>query len=203
MLCEGQSSVFLSLPSGEVRALPLDSDFQAKFFPATSGPHTFQCGKETATVAVFLPKPADSGAYSSGENMFLVAGVAIAFLAALLIAAKAFLKPRTIFSKSGGGGRVLLFLRAGEDLQGITIYDPQGGENGQPLKLLIPRLPSGAEWRWEYESSGGPLLDARLEAKCANGAVSIISDTGHSGVPKQKMAGKSRRENRKLAKHSC
>ncbi len=200
VLCEGQSQVFLSLPSGELRAISLDSDFQAKYLPASSGPHTFQCGNETATVAVSLPKRSDSGAYSSGENLFLVAGVAIVFLAALLIAAKFFLKPSTIFSKSGSNGCVRLFLRAGEEMHGIKINDLQGGEDGHPLELSIPHLPAGAAWSWEYERNASePLLAARLSAKCANGEISLLSSVGECNM--QKVAEKNKHGTRKLAKH--
>ena len=193
--------MFLSLPSGDLRALPLDSDFQAKFIPTSFGPHTFQCGNETATVAVSPPASADSGAYSSGENILVVSGVAIIFLAALFISAKIFLKPRTIFLKSGGCGRVKLLVRAGEDLREIKIADPQGGEDGEPLSLDIPHLPAGAAWSWEYEcTSGEPLLSAHLSAKCAKGDISLFSCGEHGGI--QLAAGKNKRENRKLAKHS-
>ena len=200
ILCEGQSSVFLSLPTGELRELPLDSDFQAEFLPASSGPHTVQCGNETRTISVLLPAHADPGAYSSGENLALAAGAAIIFLAALCLAARLFLKPCTIFSKSGCNGRVRLYLHAGEDLQGIKIFDPQGGEGGQPLELSIPHLPSGAEWIWEYDANPGwPLLSARLSAKGAKGEISLLSGSG-SGMP-AKAAEKSR-EARKLPKHA-
>ena len=183
VLCEGQSSVFLSLPTGELHALPLDPDFQARFFPASSGPHTFQCGNETKTIIVSMRQRADSGAYSSGENLFLAAGAAIAFLAALLLAAKASLKPCTAFSKSVSGGRVKLFLRAGEELRGIRIIDPQGGEGGKPLQLFIPRLPAGAAWDWEYdENPGEQLLAARLSAKSAKGGISLVSGAGGGGM---------------------
>ena len=182
--------------------MPLDSGFQAKFSPAVSGPYTFQCGKETKTVAVSLPQQKDSRAYSSGENLFLVAGAAIVFLAALFLAAKVFLKPRTIFSKSVGYGRVRLFLRAGEEMHGIKINDPQCGENGGPLELSIPHLRCGAAWSWEYEGSiGEPLLAARLSVKCAKGEISLLSGVG--GGNTQKAAEENKHEKRKLAKHRC
>ncbi len=200
MLCEGQSKAFLSLPTGELRALALDSDFQAKFIPDASGPYTIQCGNETRTISVLLPARADSGAYSSGENFFLVAGMAIVFLAALLLAAKILLRQRTIFSKSFSGGRVRLYLRAGEDLRDIKITDLQGGFDGAPLSLSIPRLAAGAEWSWEYEiSAGEPLLAARLSAKCAKGTISLVSGTGENNS--QAME-KNKREKRKLPKHA-
>ena len=197
ILCEGQSRVFLSLPTGELRAIPLDSDFQARFLPTDSGPYTIQCGKETATMAVLLPKQTETGTYSSGENLFLAAGLVIAFLAALLIAASALLRPRTIFSKSAGNGRVALFLRAGEDLHGIEIIDLQGGEDGAPLRLSIPHLPAGASWNWEYECNSAEPLAASLSAKCANGLISIVSYLEGEGMPKQKG---NMQEKRKLAK---
>ena len=151
---------------------------------------------------MLLPAHADAGAYSAGENLFLAAGMAIAFLAALLIAAKFFLKPPTIFLKSGSNGRVRLFLRAGEEMHGIMINDPQGGEDGQPLALSIPHLPSGAEWSWEYDGHPGePLLAARLSAKGAKGEVSLLSGSG-AGVPAQKAMGKSQEGVRKLPKHA-
>ena len=203
ILCEGQSSVFLSLPSGDLRALPLDSDSQAKFIPTSYGPHTFQCGNETATVAVSPPAREDSGAYSSGENILIVSWVAIVFLAALFISAKVFLRPRTTFLKSGGSGRVKLLLRAGEDLRAIKIADPQGGEDGEPIVLVIPRLPAGATWGWEYEcTSGEPLLAAHLSAKGAKGGISLFSCGEHGGIQRQKASEKNKREIRKLAKHS-
>jgi len=202
ILCEGERQVFLSSPSGELRAISLDSDFQAKFSPQSFGPHTFQCGNETKTVAVLLPPQTDSEAYSSGENFFIVAGAAIVFLTMLLIAAKFFLKPHTIFSKSVGNGRVRLFLRAGEDLQMIKISDPQGGEDGAPINLFIPHLPALASWNWEYECNNGePLPAARLSAKCANGAISILSDVGGCSASNHKMAENNKHENRKLAKY--
>ena len=113
VLCEGQSHVFLSLPSGELRTLPLDSDFQAEFLPQDGGPHTFQCGNETKTIPVPPHARADSGAYSNGENLFIVAGMAAAFIAALFSAAKFFIRPCTSFSKSESNGRMKLCLRAG------------------------------------------------------------------------------------------
>ena len=202
VLCEGQSQAFLSLPTGELRALALDSDFQAKFSPAASGPYTIQCGNETKTISVTLPAREDSGAYSSGENFFLVAGVAIVFLAALLLAAKIFLKPRTVFSKSFSNGRARLYLCAGEELYGIKITDPQGGIDGAPLSLSIPRLACGAEWSWEYEAeSGEPAIAARLSAKCAKGSLSLVSGTGEGSAQQQKADEKKGREIRKLAKH--
>ncbi|MFA6907992.1 MAG: hypothetical protein WC263_04155 [Candidatus Micrarchaeia archaeon] len=201
ILCEGQGSVFLSPPSGELRALPLDSDSQARFFPASGGPHTIQCGNETITIQVPLPSAADSRAYSGGESLFLAAGASIAFIAALLLAAKVFLRPRTAFSKSESNGRVRLCLRAGEDLREIRITDAQGGEGGQPLHLFIPRLPSGAEWKWEYERSpGGPLLAARLAAKCAGGGISLVSGAQDGGAPWQNAKGAEKSEARKLPK---
>lgn len=208
MLCEGQGSVFLSLPTGELRALPLDSDFQAKFLPASSGPYTIQCGNETRTVEVSLPGRAGSAAYPAWEPyagadiLFPAAGAAIVFLAALFLASRFFLKPSTIFSKSESGGRVRLLLRAGEDLRGIKISDPQGGEDGQPLELSIPHLPSGADWSWEYAGNPGePLLSAHLSAKCAKGGISLLSGMGGGGAPKQKAAGTEKAEKRKLPKH--
>jgi len=199
ILCEGEKQVFLSLPSGESRAVSLDSDFQAKVIPISSGPYTFQCGKETATIKVSLPKPEDSGAYSGGENLFLVSVVAIVFLAAFFLAAKFLLKPCTIFSKSIDNGHAILFLRAGEDLREIKIIDNQGGEDGAPLHLSLPILTAGAEWRWEYEcDDSAPLIAAHLSAKCANGVLSIISEGAGGSVPNQK---KGMHEKRKLAKH--
>jgi len=201
ILCEGQSSAFLSLPTGELRALALDSDFQARFTPTASGPYTIQCGKEAKTILVPSPLRSDSGAFSSGENFFLVAGVAIVFLFALLISAKIFLKPKTIFSKSSAGGRVRLYVRAAEDLKEINISDLQGGVDGSPLQLSIPHLPAGAEWNWEYEGSSEPLLAARLSAKCAKGELHLLSSVEDGSAQKQKMGDGIKRENRKLPKH--
>ena len=203
VLCEGQSSAFISLPTGGLHALALDSDFQAKFSPTAPGPYTIQCGKETKTISVLLSPRADSGAFSSGENLFLVAGAAIVFLAVLLTAAKVFLNPRTVFSKSYAGGRVRLCLRAAEDLKEIKITDPQGGESGTPLLLSIPHLACGAEWNWEYDGSGEPLLAARLSAKCAKGSVSLISCVEGGSVQKQTMADMGKAEKRKLPKHEA
>jgi len=201
ILCEGQSQAFLSLPTGELRALALDSDFQAKFTPAASGPCTIQCGKETKTIFVQLPARSDSGAFSGGENFFIVAGVAIVFLAALLIAAKIFLKPKTTFSKSSAGGRVRLYLHAAEDLKEIKITDLQGGVDGAPLALSIPHLPAEAEWSWEYES-GEPLLAARLSAKCAKGELHLLSSVEGGNAQAQKITEKKEREARKLPRHA-
>jgi len=200
VLCEGQRFAFLSPPSGELRALPLDSDSQASFAPASSGPHTIQCGNETKTISVSLPASAGQGAYPGGDSFFLAAGAAAVFLAALLLAARIFLKPCTTFTKSASGNRVSLSLRAGRDLRGIRISDPQGGEGGSPIALSIPHLPAGASWGWEYEmDSGGPLIAARMEAKCADGAIfSMASGMEAAGV--QKGAGKGKREGRKLAR---
>lgn len=200
VLCEGQSQAFLSLPTGELRALALDSDFQASFSPAASGPYTIQCGNETRTISVSLPAREDSGAYSSEESFFLVAGVAAFFLASLLLAAKIFLKPRTIFSKSVDSGRARIYLCAGEALYGIKITDLQGGIDGAPLSLSIPHLAAGAEWSWEYEiSAGEPVLAARLAAKCAKGSVSLVSGTGGNNL--QAME-KNKHEKRKLPRHA-
>ena len=196
ILCEGQGKAFVSSPSGELRALSLDLGFQAKFFPQASGPHTIQCGNETVTIFVSLPARADSGAYSSGENIIIVSGVAIAFIAALLLAAKFFLKPGTIFQKSVSGGRVRLFLRAGPDLHGIKISDPQGGDDGAPIVLSIPHLPAGAEWGWEYERKPGePLLAASLSAK---GEAILVSCVEGGGVPAQKAGDMAKTGKRKL-----
>ncbi len=190
VLCEGQSRVFLSLPSGGLQALPLDPDFQAEYAPVSSGPYTFQCGNETKTVLASLPRQAGAGAYPGGENLFLAAGMAAVFLAALLAAAKYFLRPTTVFSKSAGGGRAAIFLRAGEDLREITITDLQGGEGGRPLSLSIPHLSAGAEWNWEYECDpGGPLLAARLSAKCRKGGVSLVSCVEGGAMQKQAAGG--------------
>jgi len=199
VLCEGQRFAFVSPPTGELRALPLDSDSQASFAPASSGPYTFQCGNETKTIIVSLPVPSGPGAYSSGENLFIVAGAAAVFLAALSLAARIFLKPCTTFTKSASGTRVRLCLCAGKDLHGVRISDPQGGA-GRPLELSIPRLPAGAAWSWEYEmDSGEPLLAARMEAKCADGGISLVSGmkggmqkpggAGMAGKRKLKRAG--------------
>jgi len=203
VLCEGQASAFISFPTGESRALPLDSDFQASILPPAGGPYTIQCGNETKTIAVSLPQRSDSPSFPGGENIFLAAGASIAFIAALLAAAKVLLAPRTIFSKSIRNGRVALFLRAGEDLREIRISDPQGGEGGAPLKLSIPCLPANASWSWEYElEAGEPLLAAHLSAKRAKGGISLISGAEGGGMPGQKSGGKNTRETRKLPRHA-
>jgi len=203
ILCEGQSSAFISLPTGELRALALDSDFQARFTPIAPGPYTIQCGKETKTINVPLPSRADSGAFSSGENFFLVAGVALVFLAVFLLAAKVFLKPKTIFSKSSAGGRVRLYLHAAEDLKEIKISDLQGGVDGAPLALSIPHLPLGAEWNWEYDGSNEPQLAARLSAICAKGELHLLSSVEDGSAQKQKTGDGNKRGNRKLPKHEA
>jgi len=204
VLCEGQVQAYVSLPTGELRALALDSDFQANFLPASSGPYTFQCGNETKIVAVSLPAQADARAYSSGENILLAAGAAFAFVAVLLIAAKILLAPRTLFSKSGKDGRTRLHIRPGEDLREIRITDPQGGENGAPLQLLIPHLPKGADWAWEYEHEPGErMLSARLVAKCKKGVISLVSGVEDGGKAlKQNAAVAGGHEKRKLPKHT-
>ena len=70
----------------------------------------------------------------------------------------------------------LLRLCAGEDLHGIKITDPQGGEGGAPLQLAIPRLEKGRAWEWEYEiGEGAPLLPARMDARGKRGGVSLVS----------------------------
>jgi len=202
VLCEGQGQAFLSLPTGELRALALDSDFQAKFLPASSGPYTFQCGNETKTIAVSFPRGADSGAFSSQDGTLLAAGAAFAFVAVLLIAAKIMPAPCTLFSKSEKNGRVKLCIRAGEDLREIMVTDPQGGEKGAPLQLVIPHLPKGAAWAWEYEQEpGGQLLSARLVAKCAKGGISLISSVEDGGKTPKQEAGRAERRERKLQKH--
>ena len=199
MLCEGQSHVFLSLPSGELRTLPLDSDFQAEFLPQDGGPHTFQCGNETKTIPVPPHARADSGAYSNGENLFIVAGMAAAFIAALFSAAKFFIRPCTSFSKSESNGRMKLCLRAGENLQDVRITDPQGGEGGLPLELSIPYLPAGKEWVWERECSPGePQLPARLSAKYPKGEISLISQVDGGMVQAQAADGDGAAVKRKL-----
>ncbi|MFA5929885.1 MAG: hypothetical protein WC861_03295 [Candidatus Micrarchaeia archaeon] len=200
ILCEGQGAAFVSLPSGGLEALPLGPDSQARFSPAMPGPYTFQCGNETITIRVSLPGAAGQGAYSGAESTFIAAGAAIAFIAALCLAARFFQKPCTVFSKSESSGRVSLFLRAGEDLHGIRISDPQGGEDGAPLELSIPHLAAGQEWGWEYESNGGPLQGAALSAKCKKGEISLVSGATPGGARLQKGAGKNRGEARKLAK---
>ena len=195
--------MFLSLPTGELRTLQLGSDSQAQFLPSAGGPYTIQCGNETKTIPAELPLRADSGAYSSGENLFLVAGMAIIFLAALSLAAKFFLKPSTVFAKSESRGRVRICLCAGEDLREIRISDPQGGEDGKPLELFIPHLPAGASWSWEYDCDlGEPLLAARLSAKCANAGVTLLSGADGGGMQKQQADGGKKHEARKLARHS-
>ncbi|MFA6214360.1 MAG: hypothetical protein WC717_03715 [Candidatus Micrarchaeia archaeon] len=189
ILCEGQGTVFVSLPTGEVRAVSLDAGGQARFYPRSQGPHTVQCGREAKTVAVLMPPPQDSGAYSGGEIPALAAGAAIAFIAILFIAAKRISSPRTEFSKSAANGQVSLRLRAGCDLRGITICDPQGGEGGAPIELSIPRLPAGAAWEWAYEQTpGAPLLPARLSAKCAKGEICLVSCADSAGACKKVAA---------------
>ena len=165
-----------------MRALALDAGYQASISPEESGPYTFQCGNETKTIDVRMPARADSGAYSGGEIPIFAAGAALVFLAALFLAARAFLAPKTTFSKSAIGTRVRLLLRAGEDLRGIRISDPQGGGDGAPLELSIPRLEKGKAWEWEYElAEGEQLLFARMCAKGKRGDVSLVSGVENEG----------------------
>jgi len=204
VLCEGQAQAYVSLPGGGLRALALDSDFQAKFAPASQGPYTFQCGNETKTIAVSFPRGADSGAFSSQDGTLLAAGAAFAFVAVLFIAAKSLIVPSTHFSKSEKNGRVELSICAGEDLRDIRITDPQGGENGAPLQLFIPHLSKGADWAWEYKHEPGErTLSARLAAKCKKGVISLVSGVEDGGKAlKQNAAGAGGHEKRKLPKHT-
>ena len=200
ILCENQSQAFVSSPEGDVRALALDSDFQASFLPQEGGPHTIACGRETQTIQVSMQPRGGAPAFSGNENIF-PAAAALAFLAALVFALRLIIKPRTEFSKSSDGGTVRLRLRAGEGLRDITITDPQGGEEGKPLKLSVPRLAAGARWEWEYEPVPiKPPFPARMSARTAKGNISLLSNAGGKDAPGHKIPAAKNKERKKLAK---
>ncbi len=195
VLCEGQASIFVSSPDGQLRAITLDIASQAAFYPQFKGPYTVQCGNETKTVIIQLPQQEGADALGGESALPIVTGVAIFIAAAIALAARMLLGRKTTFSKRCESGRVSLSLRAGQDLHSIKITDPDGGKGGAALELSIPRLRRGAAWSWEYEmEQGAPLLPARMHAKCKRGEIFLVSGTG------EKTEGEKKQVPRKLPK---
>lgn len=194
ILCESQERVFVSAPDGTTRQIDLDTSFQAEFAPAQPGPHTVQCGKETATVQVAALGAA--GAERASERQDSVAVLAalaifLAILAAAAVLAARMLFSATVFSKSVEGKRCRLHLRAGKRLGKIEIEDPVSfSHNGKPLRFSIPSLSAGREWGWEYDIElPEKALPASLEAEQNGKKIAMLSkliiegkETAHSGA---------------------
>lgn len=181
ILCEGQRTAYVSLPGGQALALLLDSSSQASFQPQQSGPYTVQCGNETKTLFVRLPQQPEAAA-PAGESMLLPVAAIALIVAAAAAAAWLLLGCRTEFTKRQEGGRVLLRIRAGQELSMVKVADPDGGGP----ELLIPHLAKGEEWQWDYErADGAPLAPATMRAKCNGREISLISGAPVAGAAQQ------------------
>ena len=163
ILCEGQTEVFVSPPSGGAQAVLLDENYQAEFAAPQSGPYSVQCGREVKTAMV--GRAWEKAGLVEGEGIRLeIAVVALLGALALILAVRFLyfsLVGKVRFTKSVSNGRAALEVYSGSALCDVEIEDGQleGG------KLLVPKIGAWKTWRFSYEAEGG-ACKAGLCAKC-------------------------------------
>ncbi len=189
MLCENQSAVFVSGPSGESLRLALDENHQSEFTPDVSGPYAIQCGHEAKTIEVASEAAkAEPAAIAQGDFFALFALLAFFafFMAATALAADYLFFSRAMFAKTVENGRAKLVLRAGKGLEKIEIADPVAiGFGGGEMRFSIPRLDAGKQWAFEYEMEAPQnALPASLEARVSGQTVSMLFNLHIEGQPK-------------------
>lgn len=179
VLCENQSEVFVSGPQGATGRFALDTSHQASVEPQSGGEHVVQCGRETAAVQAFLPpEPQPLLAYGGYEAFALTALVlSLASIGIFLFAAR-FLLSQTYFCKEVRDGKARIILRAGPQMENVSIRDPVAIGCGEAeLEFHIPLLPAGKEWEAEYEYllNEENALPASLEAHSGGRKLSMLS----------------------------
>lgn len=182
VLCEGQTSVFISEPDGKTEKLELDALFQAQFTPDAPGPYIVQCGNETKEILVQGAAQAQRVDDNGMEvaSAFLLLSI-LAFMALMLAAsvfiAKAYLGSSR-FTKVVSNGSAQLFLKAQHRMESVQISDPVSTDHqGPALKFSIPRIEAGSQWHHEYAISS-PLrtLPADLSASVNGKRISMLSE---------------------------
>ncbi|MFA6490012.1 MAG: hypothetical protein WCT52_05025 [Candidatus Micrarchaeia archaeon] len=178
VLCENQSSVFVSGQDGLSREIALDANSQADFTPAHGGKYAVQCGK--AALAVTVPSEPPAMQLAKGrEDIGWIAIAALAVLFSFLVALVALrvLLSQSWFCKSVEGNRARITLRAGSAMKNVLITDPVAiGHSGGQMEFSIRHLDAGREWQAEYEvETPENILPASLQAECKGGRVSMLS----------------------------
>ena len=178
VLCENQSSVFVSAQGGGTRELALDADSQVNFTPPQGGKYAVQCGKSALVVSVPSAPPEPQAVQGDG-GIYLLALAALfaVFSIGVFAFALRVLFSQSWFCKSVEGGTTKISLRAGAEMKNIRIRDPVAmGFTGKEVEFDIPRLEAGKEWQAEYaaESLQG-ALPASLQAECKGKKISMLS----------------------------
>lgn len=209
VLCENQERVFVSVPDGAMLQLDLDSSYQAEFVPKMPGPHTVQCGRETATITVEDAPGIGAGMEKEREGALLLLAAAGIFFAAILAAALLLAKnhfSKNVFSKTVEGNRARLHLRAAKGLEKIEMEDPVSfSYSGRPLRFSVPHLEAGKEWSWEYDiANPEKALPATLEAMERGEKIAMLSKLFIGGrenvMPKQESGAPQPKIRRRLPK---
>lgn len=178
VLCDNQSSVFVSSQDGLQREIALGLSSQADFAPPQGGKYAVQCGKAAIVVSVPSEPPAPQAA-QGGEGLGWIAIAALSVAFSFFVAAFALrvLFSQSWFCKSVEGNRARITLRAGSAMRNVLITDPVAiGHSGGAMEFSIPRLDAGREWQAEYEVENPEnILPASLQAECRGGNVSMLS----------------------------
>ena len=178
VLCENQSSVFVSAQGQGARELALDAASQVSFIPQQGEKYAVQCGKSTLVISV-PSEPQSPQPVQGGGEIYLLALAALfaVFSIGVFIFALRVLFSQSWFCKSVEGGTTKISLRAGAEMKNREIRDPVAmGFSGKEMEFHIPRLGAGKEWQAEY-GTGEPqgALPASLQAECKGKKISMLS----------------------------